>query len=204
MYHLPLLPGYGPNANIRSSAPLPAHARDQTLADVEDAGYQGTYFASSPPTRRARFDPADGYISTSPTEMRRAAREPDTEGEGDATETETEPLLSPPPDLDALLSPPASAAPFTTPEPSPSPLPETPLESAHEPAPDHAAVAEVVFFAYGVVVFFGLDEAQERGVLEDIAGASALRRPLNEARWEIEELYYAVRAPFPRVRPGGR
>ena len=53
--------------------------------------------------------------------------------------------------------------------------------------------AEAVFFAYGVVVFFGFDEAQERGILEDVETAEIMQKPLPEERWEIEECHYEVR-----------
>ncbi|KAI0032875.1 hypothetical protein K488DRAFT_48984 [Vararia minispora EC-137] len=149
MYHLPLLPGYGPNTNIRSSAPPPAHdhaAASAALSEVEDAGYQGMYFSSSPPAGHAPFNPVDGYISTSPADDRRA-----------------------------LLSPPLT----------------TPSAANGRVRPDPASFAEAVFFAYGVIVFFGLDEVQERGILEDITAALALRRQRPDDRWEVEELNFA-------------
>jgi uncharacterized Rmd1/YagE family protein len=54
------------------------------------------------------------------------------------------------------------------------------------------AVAEVVFFEYGVVVFFGLEEGHEIGILEDIGNAGILRRPIVEDDWEIEECHFTV------------
>ncbi|KAG1788265.1 uncharacterized protein HD556DRAFT_1245389, partial [Suillus plorans] len=41
-------------------------------------------------------------------------------------------------------------------------------------------VAEVVFFAYGIAVFFGLDEGQERAIVEDISNAGILKRSTKE------------------------
>ncbi|EIW78317.1 DUF155-domain-containing protein [Coniophora puteana RWD-64-598 SS2] len=66
---------------------------------------------------------------------------------------------------------------------------------------DPANVAEAVFFAYGVVVLFGFDEAQEHAVLEDITGAGALRRAIKEDDWEIEECHYAYDSEiaYPRI-----
>lgn len=54
-------------------------------------------------------------------------------------------------------------------------------------------VAEVVFFEYGVVVFFGLDEQQEKDILEDADNAGIMKRKLNESDWEIEECHFTVR-----------
>jgi uncharacterized Rmd1/YagE family protein len=54
-------------------------------------------------------------------------------------------------------------------------------------------VAEVVFFEYGVVVFFGLDEEQERGIIEDLDSAGILKGPIVEDDWEVEECHFAVR-----------
>jgi uncharacterized Rmd1/YagE family protein len=54
-------------------------------------------------------------------------------------------------------------------------------------------IADVVFFAYGVVVFFGLDEGQERAIVEDLNNANILKRPMREDDWEIEECHFAVR-----------
>lgn len=53
-------------------------------------------------------------------------------------------------------------------------------------------IAEVIFFEYGVIVFFGLDERGERDVLEDISKAGGMKRPINEDEWEIEECHFAV------------
>lgn len=57
---------------------------------------------------------------------------------------------------------------------------------------DSVNMAEVVFFAYGVVVFFGLEEGQERSILEDVEGAGVMRRKMAEEQWEVEECHYAV------------
>jgi uncharacterized Rmd1/YagE family protein len=51
-------------------------------------------------------------------------------------------------------------------------------------------VAEVVFFEYGVTVFFGLTEREERDVLEDCESAGIWTRPVAEADWEVEECHY--------------
>jgi len=51
------------------------------------------------------------------------------------------------------------------------------------------------------VVFFGLEEQQERGILEDVAAGGIIRRPLTEDRWEIEECHFAYDPyiAYPRV-----
>ena len=53
-------------------------------------------------------------------------------------------------------------------------------------------VAEVVFFGYGVVVFFGLSERQEKSIIEDIDKAGILTDPIAERDWEIEECHFVV------------
>lgn len=62
-------------------------------------------------------------------------------------------------------------------------------------------IAEVVFFAYGVAVFFGLDEGQERAIVEDISNAGILKRPMKEDDWEIEECHFAhdPTISYPRI-----
>lgn len=51
-------------------------------------------------------------------------------------------------------------------------------------------VAEVVFFEYGVTVFFGLTEKEERDVLEDCESAGVWFRSLPQNDWEVEECHY--------------
>ena len=53
-------------------------------------------------------------------------------------------------------------------------------------------MAEVVFFSYGVAVFFGLEEAQERDILDDLESAGVWIRKREEDDWEIEECHFAV------------
>ncbi|KZT03953.1 uncharacterized protein LAESUDRAFT_320505 [Laetiporus sulphureus 93-53] len=49
--------------------------------------------------------------------------------------------------------------------------------------------AETVFL-YGVAVFYGLSEEQERGILEDVEHAGLMRRKFVKDDWEIEECHY--------------
>lgn len=62
-------------------------------------------------------------------------------------------------------------------------------------------VAEVVFFEYGVTVFFGLTEREERDVLEDCESAGIWTRAVEEADWEVEECHYVYDpdATYPRI-----
>ena len=72
--------------------------------------------------------------------------------------------------------------------------PTVPAPARRSPHPDPETFAEAVFFSYGVVVFFGLDEAQEHSILEDVETAEIMQKPLPEARWEIEECHYEVKS----------
>lgn len=53
-------------------------------------------------------------------------------------------------------------------------------------------VAEAVFFSYGVSVFFGFQEGEERDVMEDCEGAGAWIKGQEQDDWEVEEFHYAV------------
>ncbi|THH19135.1 hypothetical protein EW146_g1999 [Bondarzewia mesenterica] len=178
MYHLPLLPGYDPTVNIRASAP----SQDRHLSrmsEAEENGYQGTYFGSVPSD--TAFSLRDGYISSSsPVENRR----PSSSHRETETEVETE--------VDESME-------------------RQDVDEGHATREDKSSkarerfdgenVAEVVFFAYGVIVFFGLDEGQERSILEDIEGAGTLKRKLPEDDWEVEECHYAYdpTITYPRI-----
>lgn len=75
--------------------------------------------------------------------------------------------------------------------------PDTPASTAPAykrsvPQLDPDTVGEAVFFQYGVVVFFGLDDSQEHSILEDIEAAGIMNKPLPEERWEVEECHYEV------------
>ncbi|KAL4071419.1 hypothetical protein V8B97DRAFT_2023960 [Scleroderma yunnanense] len=155
MYHLPLLPGYGPNLNVRSSAPPSTPGAKALLTrfyEAEENGYQGTYFAPQ----------ADGYMTSVSADHPPRAPSPlnESEAEGEC-------------DVD--------------------------VEERHEERADEPAhvermpeehFAEVVFFAYGVAVFYGFSEAQEQSILEDLASAGIFKRQLKEEDWEIEECHF--------------
>ncbi|EKM58047.1 uncharacterized protein PHACADRAFT_139625 [Phanerochaete carnosa HHB-10118-sp] len=173
-YYQPLLPGYGPGINIRSSAPPTTkpddpmtEAEDLMLAAVseaEEAAEPSSYFGA--PTPPAEYTEMNGFMGTSPPATG-AISEP---------EIETPRIRSP-------ISP------------------SVPAPARRSPQPDPDTFAEVVFFAFGVVVFFGLAEAQERSILEDVETAEIMQKPLLEARWEIEECHYEYKPfiAYPRI-----
>ncbi|KAG6849368.1 hypothetical protein H0H93_009062 [Arthromyces matolae] len=176
MYHLPLLPGYGPETNVRSSMPAqPSNGKSLlgALSEAEEDGYQETYFnTGSPQATNSR----EGYISSSPADTRTTGRQP--------------PEVSEPSLLSEAESELEQQYPFHSETEAESP--STVRPRVHWKSPPRSKfsdedVAEVVFFEYGVVVFFGLHERQERDILDDIERASIVIRPLREDRWEIEE-----------------
>ncbi|OBZ67896.1 Sad1-interacting factor 3 [Grifola frondosa] len=173
MYHLPLLPGYSPGSNIRSSAPpVSPGAEDPSsgLSEAEEDGYQGTYFSSVAPPLASEIE---GYIpSTSPmvatTELPEAAQAVPQESQERTPEQEQ------PRKQRRKLS--------------------RASQSSHE-------FAEAIFFAYGVVVFFGMSDAQEHGIIEDLDAAGIMERPLSEDDWEVEACHYThdPNIAFPRI-----
>ena len=180
MYHLPLLPGYGPAAKVRSSVPALSYTRRLShMSQIEEDGYTGSYFI---PGRSPElgFSHHDGYIARSPTASpppdRRTRADPEeSEAEGESRERG---LLV---DTPVLTQAPA----FASPHPAPVSEPRTPVVTSDD-------VAEIVFFAYGVVVFFGFDEFQERTILEDVHDAGTLKGARAESEWEVEECHFAV------------
>ncbi|TRM63609.1 hypothetical protein BD626DRAFT_402162 [Schizophyllum amplum] len=176
MYHLPLLPGYGPNSNIRSSAPPPKReGRISTrLSEAEENGYQDSYFTSIP----VESPPSHTFVT--PDESPRTEFPTSSDEETD----------------DATATPRARR--------SPAPPAQSPEESRQHHDTEHLDaddIGEVIFFEYGVAVFFGLSEEQERGILDDIDNAGVLRRKVPEPDWEVEECHYTQdpQIPFPRI-----
>lgn len=66
---------------------------------------------------------------------------------------------------------------------------ETTLER-HRTEEEH--IAEAIFFSYGVAVFFGFSEMQERDILDDLDNAGIWIRKRPEEEWEVEECHYVV------------
>jgi hypothetical protein len=136
MYHLPLLPGYGPGSNIRSSLPAKSTTGKSILSrlsEAEEDGYQGTYF----PAAHSPQDRHDGYISSESPVFQRKPLPPFSSG--------------------SIPETPASEGVPETPASELEPLialgDETPAsEGAPAPAPtvEDQDVAEVIFFEYGV------------------------------------------------------
>lgn len=227
MYHLPLLPGYGPNANVRSSASSKKKIGKSPLghlSEAEENGYQGPYFpAHSPPAHK------DGYISASPVDTRNSILRPrsppshlphrrsadgDTErvdGDGDPGFMTDPEAMNPsrsnttdgnrPDDGDVNLDPGAETDPGIYGQSWRTKKDKEALNEETEVLQDNGRgkekdgeedIAEVVFFEYGVVVFFGLQERQEKDILEDIDKAGIIKRILNEEDWEVEECHHEV------------
>ncbi|KAN0084336.1 putative ACR, YagE family COG1723 domain containing protein [Tylopilus felleus] len=204
MYYLPLLPGYSPSTTVRSSTAF-TKTHLNRLSEAEENGYQGSYFATPRPRSREgstrRED--DGFVTEgSPIETRRERDPPSrlmfsAESEADAggeTEAdggfvtdlagETEVEHDYPLERDHPPSPTLQPA-------SPQRDPEPELEQP---------VAEVIFFAYGVTVFYGFSEVQERSIIDDLAKAGIFRRMIKESDWEIEECHFAIDSSVPHPR----
>lgn len=199
MYHLPLLPGYGPNANIRSSVPAPVTRGGSyltALSEAEEDGYQGSYFTQ--PTRRSSVEMRDGYISsTSPIDTRKL--HPSTLPSVNVVP----PDASTPTSDFNVEAPDASSAVLVSEteggtdgeidiSSSTRRIREDPVITSPAAKPHEDDVVEVVFFEYGVAVFFGLTETQEKDILEDIENAGIMKRKINEDDWEIEECHFTV------------
>lgn len=70
--------------------------------------------------------------------------------------------------------------------------PPTPARKRLNTLLPNETVAEAVIFSYGVAVFFGFEEAQEKDILEDLEESGALTRRIPEDEWEVEEFHYEV------------
>jgi len=177
MYHLPLLPGYGPAVKVRSSVPAPSHTRRLSrMSQAEEDGYTGSYFI---PGRSPEHGFShDGYIARSltgsPPVDRRMRDLEESEVEGESYERGF-----------LVDTPSITQSPTLIPPTAPVSEPMTPVAAGDD-------AAEIVFFAYGVVVFFGFDEMQERDILEDVHGAGTVKGVRAESEWEIEECHFAV------------
>ena len=56
----------------------------------------------------------------------------------------------------------------------------------------HGKVAEAVFFSYGVSVFYGFQEDEEKDIMFDIEQAGIWAKGLDEEDWEVDEFHYVV------------
>ena len=145
------------------------------MSEAEERGWQGTYFPTEAP-EEPHLD-ANGFIPSSP-EQNRNARPRTEDG---VPESDAEPDHGEDAREDDHLEK----------EDAPTPAAEYIQPSISAQTIDED-IAEVVFFEYGVVVFFGLEEGQERGILEDISNAEIMRRPMDEDNWEVEECHFEV------------
>ncbi|KAH9941666.1 uncharacterized protein BXZ73DRAFT_41380 [Epithele typhae] len=197
MYHLPLLPGYGPGSNIRSSAPPTSPGNEDPssgLSEAEDEGYQGGYFASLDPSTSPGID---GFIpSTSPETMTHRPSAPTPEGPGVVSEVgqiarsqDGAPFLSPEDSHPVIIAPRRQN--FGRPRKTPRRTITT----------DEQNFAEAIFFQYGVVVFFGMREDQELSILEDVEAGLNMVRKIPFDDWEVEAFHYAhePNIAFPRI-----
>lgn len=139
MYHLPLLPGYDPHVNVRSSTATKTPFLKR-LNDAEENGYEGPYFTLESNESNEDYTTGGFIPSSSPEALLHAA-----------------------------------------------PAQERPKVKKIE-----ENVAEVVFFAYGVIVFFNLTEDQERMVIDDLDNALVLVRKIENDKWETEECHFSV------------
>ncbi|CAK5267795.1 unnamed protein product [Mycena citricolor] len=192
MYHLPLLPGYGPNVSLRSSLVHKSRmARSilTRLSEAEEDGYQGTYF---PPQHSPEAHP-DGYISSSSPVFSRPHYSASHEVHASDADTEVEPIHAPSISVGEMSAGESLPTPYSDEIPRSEQLPSSSFQDEE--------VAEAVFFAYGVVVFFGFEEAQERSILEDLDVAGIMKKKIPEDDWEIEECHFAHdrHIAYPRI-----
>lgn len=152
------------------------------MSQAEEDGYTGGYFI---PGRSPEdgFSRDDGYIAarsmTSSPPVDRRMREPE-ESEFEGESRERGGLLVDTPVL-------AQSPPLAPPHPPP------PMSEPRTPVVSDDDTAEIVFFAYGVAVFFGFDDIQEHNILEDVHGAGAIKGARTESEWKVEECHFAVR-----------
>lgn len=149
------------------------------MSEADEYGYDGSYFTSgSLPSPGFAYQ--DGYITSSPPTSRKPdALESETETESEAMSIQT------PPEFERRPLPIRPEAPPMTPRRSASKSKRPyPVQDTH--------VAELVVFDYGVAVFLGFEEAQEKSILEDLNVAGLLTRPIEESDWEIEQGHYIV------------
>lgn len=86
---------------------------------------------------------------------------------------------------------------LSPPSKSPESIRSRPLSKARRKSMAQSVrIGEAVFFEYGVSVFFGFQEEDEKDIMEDCEGAGAWIRGQEEDDWEVEEFHYAVSFAF--------
>ncbi|RDX44421.1 DUF155-domain-containing protein [Lentinus brumalis] len=190
MYHLPLLPGYGPGSNIRSSGPPVTPGNDDPasgLSEAEEDGYQGTYFTSmEPPTSPG----IEGFMPSASPETSTRGVGPSQEIAAVGTSASQQEHTLSHEDMNPVIAAPPRSGGATR---SRTRRRTTTNESQN--------FAEAVFFEYGVVVFFGFREDQELSLIEDVEEAGIMSRPIPHDDWEVEACHYAhdPNIAFPRI-----
>ncbi|KAI0763082.1 DUF155-domain-containing protein [Trametes elegans] len=196
MYHLPLLPGYGPGSNIRSSAPAVTPGNEDPssgLSEAEEDGYQGTYFKSEEQQEASAPSPIEGFIpSASPVTATHGLPPNSPEQIQDAAQNEAR-TSSQQPILVNTEQREHESSKSETSRPKRISRRKTALEERN--------FAEAIFFEYGVVVFYGFREDQELGIIEDIEEAGIMIRKIPHDDWEVEACHYAhdPNIAFPRI-----
>ncbi|OSD01507.1 DUF155-domain-containing protein [Trametes coccinea BRFM310] len=196
MYHLPLLPGYGPGSNIRSSAPAVTPGREDPssgLSEAEEDGYQGTYFSSTAPQEGPTTPAIEGYMPSA---------SPDTATLGlpaessEAVESAALDQARASQQVRVLVD-----AEEREHEPPKSEVLRPRRVSRRKAVSEEENFAEAIFFEYGVVVFYGFREDQELGIIEDVEEAGILNRKIPHDDWEVEACHYAhdPNIAFPRI-----
>ena len=149
------------------------------FAEAEENGYQGSYFApqADPPQTSDGYMTSGSHMESRQLPPMSLESEAEVEAEAEDVDEGEQPYI-------------ANDRPQETRDER-GPMRQAPLDGKEEDR-----IAEVVFFAYGVAVFFGLDEGQERAIIDDIGNANILKRQMREDDWEIEEFHFAVRPPF--------
>ncbi|CCA75160.1 related to RMD8-Cytosolic protein required for sporulation [Serendipita indica DSM 11827] len=201
LYHLPLLPGYQPNVNIRSCITDKAAQAKLVLSlitEAEESGYNEAYFPSSVlanvSTGSGTTTPVnrDGFIDTA---------------------------IPPAANLNTLLASKALHRDHGTFSTQRDPgIRSSPALSSHAKrrfprahiaqrrllgVEDHP-VAEAIFFRYGVVVFFGFTQHNELDILDDLIKQGVMigeKKSGEKKQYEIESFHfeYDPAAPTPRI-----
>jgi uncharacterized Rmd1/YagE family protein len=140
------------------------------MNEAEDRGYDGDYFTSTSP--ESRLFSRDGYIQSSPPQNRNAVYR------SSSTDSEREPEFEPD-------------------YPKPLNNGKGKARRQHSDTFEDTSRAEVVVFDYGVTVFMGMEESQEKAILEDFQRAGIWVRGRPEEDWEVEECHYVVSKILP-------
>lgn len=200
LYHLPLLPGYQPNVNIRSCITDKAAQAKLVLSlitEAEESGYHDAYFpastlstsggsGSSTPVKRDGFIETAFPAATSLTSLiaNKALRRENGTQHRSAT------------------APPGGVT--ASPGRVKRRFPKAHIAQRRLLGVEDHPVAEAIFFQYGVVVFFGFSQRQELDILDDLVkrGIMVGEKTIGEKKqYEIESFHfeYDPSAPTPRI-----